>query len=206
MKASVHLHHFPKVFLALPPPPVSPPLPLPTPQPFRQHPASQRLAIQLQPVLRGQMLRRQRRTKALAYSPAVLLPHQLQDLSPELLRVGSIRLPPRAAMLQPRRTFLPVPPPQPLRLPVAQPHQPSRVDHPQLATLHPGQQPCPPPLPLAHLCSPQFGLLSEAPLGDTSIEEKRGHYHRGATLLISLQYLPSTRSISFRAFFSDYAL
>src|SRR5260370_26730486 len=37
------------------------------------------------------------------------------------------------------------------------------------------------PLPLAHLCPPQSDLLSEIVLGDISIEDKRGHYHRGIT-------------------------
>ena len=42
VKAPVHLHQLPKVLLALAPPTVGSTLPLPTPQPFRQHPASQR--------------------------------------------------------------------------------------------------------------------------------------------------------------------
>src|SRR5207245_10727831 len=48
VKTAVHLHHLPKVLLALAPSPVPPPLPLATPQPLRQHPASQRCGIHLQ--------------------------------------------------------------------------------------------------------------------------------------------------------------
>src|SRR3989475_927264 len=116
VKTAVHLHHLPKVLLALAPSPV-PPLPLATPQPFRQHPASQRFGIHLQPILRCQVLRRQRRPEALTDRPTVLLAHQPQHLLPKLLLVSTIRWPSRAAVLQTRGAFLPIPLPQPLPLP-----------------------------------------------------------------------------------------
>ena len=87
----------------------------------------------------------------------------------------------------PRSTFFPVPPPQPLRLPVAHPHQQRRIDYPPLPALHPSQYFNPSQLPLAHSSSPQSDLLPEILLGDISIEHKRGHYHRGTTSLMSVR-------------------
>src|SRR5205085_11363057 len=51
--------------------------------------------------------RRPRGPDALAQRSAVLRPHQPQHFLPKLLVVSAIRRPPCAAMLQPRRTFLP---------------------------------------------------------------------------------------------------
>src|SRR5437879_1907994 len=165
------VHHLPKVLLALAPSPVPPPLPLATPQPFRQHPASQRFGIHLQPILRCQVLRRQRGPEALTDRPTVLLAHQPQHLLPKLLLVSTIRWPSRAAVLQTRGAFLPIPLPQPLRLPAAHAHQPRRIHHPQLLAAHSRQHFYSSQLPLAHLRPPQSDLLSEVLL--------RGHFYRG---------------------------
>src|SRR5208337_2497868 len=94
--------------------------------------------MHLQPVLRRQVLCRQRRPKTLPHRPTVLLPHPPQHLPPKLLLMRAIRRPSRVAMLQPRSAFLAIALPQPL-------------------------------------------LLPEALLGDISVEDKRGHYHRGTT-------------------------
>src|SRR5947209_5786223 len=171
VKTAVHLHHLPKVLLALAPSPVPPPLPLATPQPFRQHPASQRFGIHLQPILRCQVLRRQRRPEALTDRPTVLLAHQPQHLLPKLLLVSTIRWLSRAAVLQTRGAFLPIPLPQPLGLPAAHAHQPRRIHHPQLLAAHSRQHFYSSQLPLAHLRPPQSDLLSEVLLG--------GHFYRG---------------------------
>src|SRR5579859_4671408 len=128
------------------------------------------------------MLRRQRRAEAFPHPAAVFLPHPSQHLATELLRVGPARPPPRASVFQSGRPFLLVSFPHPLRLPVAQPDHRCRVYHSQVLTLHPRQYPCPCQLPLAHLRSPQLDLLLEILLGDISIEDKRGHYHRGTTV------------------------
>src|SRR5713226_6725405 len=127
------------------------------------------------------MLRRQRGAEALPHRPPILLPHPPQDLSPEPLRVPSVRPPPGAAVLQTRRAFLPIPLPQPLRLPITHAHEPGRIHDPQFPAPHSRQHLNPSQLPLAHLGSPQSDLLSEVTLGDISIEDKRGHYHRGTT-------------------------
>src|SRR5258708_37756990 len=88
--------------------------------------------MNLQPVLRRQVFGRQRRPKALAHRSAVLFPHLPQHLLSKLLVVGAIRASPRVAMLQPRSSFLPIPLPQPLGLPVAHPQQSTGIHDPQL--------------------------------------------------------------------------
>src|SRR3989441_3720116 len=173
VKTAVHLHHLPKVLLALAPSPV-PPLPLATPQPFRQHPASQRFGIHLQPILRCQVLRRQRRPEALTDRPTVLLAHQPQHLLPKLLLVSTMRWLSRAAVLQPRGAFLPIPLPQPLGLPAAHAHQPRRIHHPQLLAAHSRQHFYSSQLPLAHLHPPQSDLLSEVLFRGTFLSRTKG--------------------------------
>src|SRR5207244_13168573 len=86
----------------------------------------------------------------------------------------------------PPRPLPPTSPPHALRLAIAQPQHHRRVHHPQLLTTHPRHHFDPSQLPPAHRASPQSDLLSEATLGDISIEEKRGHYHRGTTLTMKL--------------------
>src|SRR5437899_2284120 len=135
-----------------------------------EHPASQRFGIHLQPILRCQVLRRQRRREALTDRPTVLLAHQPQHLLPKLLFVSTIRWPSRAAVLQTRGAFLPIPLPQPLPLPAAHAHQPRRIHHPQLLAAHSRQHFYSSQLPLAHLRPPQSDLLSEVLL--------RGHFYR----------------------------
>src|SRR5712672_1953706 len=124
-----------------------------------------------QPVLRRQVFGRQRRPKALAHRSAVLFPHLPQHLLSKLLVVGAIRASPRVAMLQPRSSFLPIPLPQPLGLPVAHPQQSTGIHDPQLLAAHSSQHFHSSQLPLAHLRSPQSDLLSEVLL--------RGHFYRG---------------------------
>src|SRR2546422_1212328 len=128
------------------------------------------------------MLRCQRRAEPLPHRPAVLLPHPAQDFVPDPLRVPRVRPSPGVPVLQPPSPSLLIPFPQPLRLSVTPPQHPRRVHDPQLSTPHPRQYLNPSQLPLAHLGSPQSDLLSEVTLGDISIEDKRGHYHRGTTL------------------------
>src|SRR5712672_2945356 len=127
--------------------------------------------MNLQPVLRRQVFGRQRRPKALAHRSAVLFPHLPQHLLSKLLVVGAIRASPRVAMLQPRSSFLPIPLPQPLGLPVAHPQQSTGIHDPQLLAAHSSQHFHSSQLPLAHLRSPQSDLLSEVLL--------RGHFYRG---------------------------
>src|SRR5438445_961938 len=180
VKDAIHLHHLAKVFLALPPTTVYPPLPLAAPQPLRQHPAPQRFGIHPQSILRGQVLRRQRRTETLAHPTAVLFPHQMQHLPPKLRVVSTMRGPSCAAVLQTRSPLFPIPLPPPLRLPLPQPHQPPRNHHPQLLAAHSGPHLDSPQPPLAHLCPPQSGLLSEVVL--------RGHFYRGQKGTLSSRY------------------
>src|SRR5208283_559106 len=52
-------------------------------------------------------------------------------------------------------------------------------------------------LPLAHFRPPQSDLLPEALLGDISVEDKRGHYHRGTTpQIVLLAEFSSERRLS----------
>src|SRR5712691_302984 len=190
VKTAVQLHHLPKVLLALAPSSVPPPLPLATPQPFRQHPASQRFGIHRQPILRCQVLRRQRRPEALTDRPTVLLAHPPQHLLPKLLLVSTMRGLSRAAVLQTRGAFLPIPLPQPLGLPVAHAHQPRRIHHPQLLAPHSCQHFYSSQLPLAHLHPPQSDLLSEVLLG--------GHFYRGQKgTLSSRRNSPAPEKVAF---------
>src|SRR5215470_17587496 len=140
------------------------------------------------------MLGRQGRPETLSYRPAVLLSYHPQHLPPELLAVRSVRPPPHTAVFQPRGSFLPVPLPQPLGLPVANAHQKCRVHHPQLPPLHAPQHLRPPQFPLTHRRSPHTDLLSEVELGDISNEEKRGHYHRGTTSASTVDSSDSSHS------------
>src|SRR4029077_10056235 len=141
VEAPVHLHQLPKVLLALTPPTVGSTLPLPTPQPFRQHPASQRFAIDLQPILGFQVLRRQRRPKPFAHRPAVLLPYQLQHLPPKLRLVRTMRRPAPDAggappEARPARRAAP-PPPWPLPLDPLPPPAPPAGNSRASAAPHP---------------------------------------------------------------------
>src|SRR5256885_5783603 len=62
------------------------------------------------------MLGRQSRTKALAYRPTVLLPHQLQYLVAKLRVMSVVRGPTRVEVLQACRSLVAISPPEPLRL------------------------------------------------------------------------------------------
>src|ERR1019366_2680542 len=87
----------------------------------------------------------------------------------------------RTAMLQPLGPFLPIPLPQPLPLPVTHPHQARGIHHLQLFAFHSRQHFHSTQFPLAHPDSPHPASFRGRSLGDISIEEKRGHYHRGST-------------------------
>src|SRR6202008_2876164 len=168
------------MFLALPAPPMPSPPPLATPQALRQHPAPQRLRVDGQPILAGQMLRRQRWPKALVHGPAILLPYQLQYLPPEFPLMGAIRQPSRTAVLQPGSTFLAIALPQPLHLPITHAHQPASIHQQQLPTAHPRQHSHTLQLLLGHPCPPQSDLLPEVLL--------RGHFYRGQKGTLSSRY------------------
>jgi len=127
VKAPVRLHHLPEVWLPRACADVDASVAADSTTPL---PASSAATSPHQPAARSQMLGRQGRPETLSYRPAILLSYQPQHLLPELLAVRSVRPPPRTAVLQPRCPFLPVPLPQPLRLPVAQPHQRCRVYEP----------------------------------------------------------------------------
>src|SRR5450755_918621 len=159
VEAAVHLHHLSKMLFALPPQAVPPPFPLPAPQPFRQHPAPQRFRVDLQPVFQFQVLGRQRRSKWLPHPSAVLVRHAPQHRLSKLLLVRAIRAAPRSAVLQPRGPLLPIPLPQPLRLPVTHSHQTRRIHHLQRFAFHPRQYFHSPQFPRAHLCPLQLDLL-----------------------------------------------
>src|SRR4029077_16210694 len=95
----------PNVLFGLPPLSVLSPPPCTAPQPFFQHPSPQGLRMHHQLVFALQVLRRQRRSEALTDSPPILLPHQPQHLLPKFLWLRPLRLPPRAPVLQPSRSF-----------------------------------------------------------------------------------------------------
>src|SRR5579863_1135617 len=185
VKTPVHLHQLPKVPPSLPPLPIRFPLAPPAPQPLRQHPPPQRLRVDPHPVFARQMFGRQRRPKPLSLALPILLPHQLHHPPPKSLWLGSRARPSRIAMLQPLGPFLPIPLPQPLRLPVTHPNQARRIHHLQLFALHSRQHFDPAQFSLAHPYSPHPASFRGRSLGDLSIEEKRGHYHRGSTCATS---------------------
>src|SRR5579859_3817727 len=131
------------------------------------------------------MFGRQRRTKPLSLAFPVLLSHQLHHPPTKFLRLGSRTDSSRTAMLQPLGPFLAIPLPQPLRLPVTYSHQTRCIPHLQLLALHSRQHFHTSQFPLAHPDSPHPASFRGRSLGDISIEDKRGHYHRGTTQLLS---------------------
>src|ERR1022692_554208 len=181
VKASVHLYQLPKVTSSLSPLPIWFPLAASTPQSFRQHPPPQGLRSDPHPIFARQMFGRQRRPKSLSLAFPVLLPHQLQHPPPKPRRLGSRARSSRIAMPQPSSPFLLIPLPQPLRLPVTYSPQTRRIRHLQFFALHSRQHFHPTQFPLAHSDSPHPASFRGRSLGDISIEEKRGHYHRGST-------------------------
>src|ERR1700681_4657461 len=112
-----------------------------------------------------------------------------QHLLSKLLVVSAIRASSRTAVLQPRSSFLPIPLPQPLRLPVAHAQQSTGIQDPQLFAAHPRQYLHSSQLPFAHLCPPQSDLLSEVLL--------RGHFYRGQKGTLSSR--DNTQRPNFRA-------
>src|ERR1019366_9374569 len=85
----------------------------------------------------------------------VLLPHQPHHSSAKSRRLGSRASPSRTAMLQPFGPFLPIPLPQPLRLPVTYSHQARCIPHLQFFVLHSRQHFHSKQFPLAHPDSAQ---------------------------------------------------
>jgi hypothetical protein len=79
MKTAIQLHQLAEMRHALPTPAMRTALPRPAPQARGHHPPSQRLMIDGHAVFTRQMLRRQRRPKALVDPPAVLLANQRQN-------------------------------------------------------------------------------------------------------------------------------
>src|ERR1039458_333917 len=181
VKTSVHLHSLTKVSPSLSPLPIRLPLASPPPQPFRQHPPPQRLRIDPHPVFARQMFGRQRRPKSPSLASPVLLLHQLHHPPAKPRRLGSRARSSRTAMLQPFGPFFLIPLPQPLRLPVTYPREAGAIHHLQLSAFHSRQHFHPTQFPQAHLDSPHPASFRGRSLGDISIEEKRGHYHRGST-------------------------
>src|ERR1017187_4554614 len=86
VEAAVQLHQFPEVLLPFSPPPVCSRFSLPAPQPLRQHPSTQRLRRDLDPVLLSEVLRRQRRAEAFPHFTRVFLANQPDHFPSELLR------------------------------------------------------------------------------------------------------------------------
>ncbi len=119
METSVQLHQLAKVRLAFATLAVFLRAASPTPQPRFQHPAAQGLVIDPDPVFFGQVLGRQSRTETLALAAGILALDQAQHAPSQLRGLAPIRLPPGIAMLQTFSPALPIPPPHPLRLPVA---------------------------------------------------------------------------------------
>lgn len=107
-----------------------------SPQPVFPHPAAQRFRMYQQTVFFGQVLGRQRRTETFLFAAGILFAHQSQHLLTQLW-LATIREPSCAAMPQPHRSLLPVPPHQPLGLPVAHLQQYCRIPQTKFATHHP---------------------------------------------------------------------
>src|SRR6202521_4153098 len=137
------------------------------------------------------MLGRQRRTKSLSLPSSILFPHQLQHPPTKLRRLSPRADTSRIAMPQPWGPFLPIALPQPLRLPVTHPEQTRGIYHLQLFALHSRKHFYPTQFPLAHPHSPHPASFRGRLLGDISIEEKRGHYHRGSSA-INFVWIQST--------------
>jgi len=129
------------------------------PQSLLQHPAPQRLFIDVQPVFFGQVLGSQRRPEPSLFRPGILLSNPSQHLLPELLWLGSVGTFPRTAMLQSLGTLLPISPPQTLGLPVTQLQYLCGVHYLQRFAPHPPHHFCPLQFPRAHPCPLQLDLL-----------------------------------------------
>src|ERR1019366_5614061 len=99
-------------------------------------------------------------------------------------RLGSRTGSPRTAVLHPFGPSPPIPLPQPLRLPVTYSHQARCIPHLQFFALHSRQHFHSKQFPLTHPNSPHPASFRGRSLGDISIEEKRGHYHRGTTAFL----------------------
>ena len=132
MKAAVQLHQFAEMRLALPSLAIGLAPALSPPQPCFPHPAPQALGSNLEPVVAGQMLTRQRRTKI-----CITLPHPIQHCLAKLPRVSPVRSSPAVPMLQSPRPAPAIPRPYPLGLPIAQLQQLCRFLQPQAARLYP---------------------------------------------------------------------
>ena len=183
VKTAVHLDQFAEMRLALPPAPMRAALAHAAPQARGQHPPPQRFVIDRHPVFTRQMLRRQRRPKALIDPAAVFLPHERQHSLPNLPGDRVLRRAPRAPMFQACSSISPVSPIQPLRLAIAHLHQHRRRPQSQRPGSHSGQHAPALQLVRAHRCPSQSTTSSEVvSLGDISIESARGHYQRVTTV------------------------
>src|SRR5713226_7031909 len=151
------------------------------------------------------MFGRQRRPKPLSLTLSVLLPHQLHHPPSKLHWLGSRTRTSRTAVLQPLGPFLPIPLPQPLRLPVTHPHQARRIHHLQLFAFHSRQRFHSTQFLLAHPDSPHPASFRGRSLGDISIEEKRGHYHRGSTVFCWYRSNEMRKSLNLRELLLQWA-
>src|ERR1035437_4002668 len=162
VEAPVHLYQFAKLHSRLPPLPVRSPFPHPAPQSFSQHPAPQRLRVNLDPILTSQMLACQRRPESFPHLSRVFLAHQSQHFQAKLFRLLPAGLPPHATMPQSLRTLLLISPPNPLRLAVTQAEDRRRVYQVQGFLFNPSQHSCPSQFFAAHRCPLQSDLLQRS--------------------------------------------
>src|SRR6266566_2122361 len=146
METSIHLDQLAKVLSPLSPLSMRPSL---------SRPAPQRLVIDNESILGRQVLGCQRWSKPFALFSRIFGPHLLQHLVPKLLRLGAIRNLARAAVFQPSRPLLPIPPPKSLRVPITHLQQRSRVSQSQFFTFYSCQNFHSAQLAAAHRCSPQ---------------------------------------------------
>src|SRR6266851_811783 len=159
VETSIHLHQLAHMLFPLSPLAVQPALSRSTPQPFRQHPPPQRLRIHFHIIVARQVLGRQRRPEPLSFLPGILLAHQPQHSFPKFLRLPSVRLPPRASVLQPFGSLFSITLSHPLALAIAQPHHHRGVYQFQFAAFHSFQYPRSSHFLTAHRCPSQSGLL-----------------------------------------------
>jgi hypothetical protein len=163
MKTAIELHELAEMGLPLSATTMRTALPRPTPQPRGQQPPPQRLVIDRDAVFTREVLRRQRRAKALVHAAAVFLAHQRQHLLPQPPWRRPIRGAAHAPMLQPARTFGPIPAIQALRLPVAHRHHRRRRSQRQRSRRDPCQHASPLQLRRTHCRPPQSTTSTRSP-------------------------------------------
>jgi hypothetical protein len=122
METAIELHQLPEVRHPLAASAMRAALARSAPEPRGQHPSPERVVMDIDAVLAGQVLGRQRRPEPLVDRSAIFFSHQRQDARTLRGIPRRIRAAPSAAVFQSFRAFRPVSSIQALRLTIAHRH------------------------------------------------------------------------------------